>query len=277
MLATYHNHSNWSDGKGSLDEVLDAAIRLGIDELGISDHYLLHPTGRDAPWAMPPDRLDKYVAAVETLREKSEATNGPTVRLGLEVDWFTGHGEAIRDALAPFDFDYLIGSVHDVDGFVVDTSAAAWQALDEPQRDEVHRRYWLHMKAMAESRQFDIAAHLDLTKKFGFFPASDVSREMLAALDAIAAAGLVVEINTNGWHKPCKDAYPTVEILRKCREREIPVTISADAHHPDFLVRDFAAAAERLKQAGYGEVARFAARRVTFEPIDEAVVKVELP
>lgn len=274
MLATYHNHSTWSDGKGTLEEVLDAAIALGVDELGISDHYLLHPAGRPAPWAMPPAKLGEYVAALESLRDKSEAVNGPTIRIGVEVDWFTGHGEAIGAALTPFDFDYRIGSVHEVDGFVVDTSAAAWQSLDESQRNEVHRRYWHDVKAMAESGLFDIAAHLDLTKKFGFFPSIDLADEMQVALDAIAAAGLVVEINTNGWHKPCGDAYPTDALLRRCREREIPVTISADAHQPAFLVRDFAAAAERLSQAGYTAVARFAGRQITFEPIEHAVAKV---
>jgi histidinol-phosphatase (PHP family) len=273
MLATYHNHSEWSDGKGTLDDLLEAAIHLGIHELGISDHYVLHPSGRSTPWAMHVDELGEYVAAVQALRKKSESISGPVVRLGLEVDWFTGHETTIREVLSPYPFDYLIGSVHEVDGFVIDASAAAWNALDDDEREQVHRRYWMHMKKMAESGMFDIAAHLDLTKKFGFFPKSDMTRELDDALDAIAAAELVVEINTNGWHKPCQDAYPTLEILRKCRERDIPVTISADAHNPEYLVRDFAAAAERLKRAGYEKVARFADRAVTFEPVDAAVTK----
>ena len=31
---------------------------------------------------------------------------------------------------------------------------------------------------------------------------------------AIAAAGLIVELNTAGWHKPCKDGYPSLDILK---------------------------------------------------------------
>jgi len=51
------------------------------------------------------------------------------------------------------------------------------------------------------------------------------------------------------------------------------VTISADAHDPSYLVRDFADAAERLKQAGYDAVARFSERTVTFEPIDDVFIR----
>jgi hypothetical protein len=48
------------------------------------------------------------------------------------------------------------------------------------------------------------------------------------------------------------------------------VTISADAHHPDHLLRDFTRAADLLAEAGYDEVARFAAREIRFEPLSEA-------
>ena len=53
---------------------------------------------------------------------------------------------------------------------------------------------------MAESGVFDFAAHLDLPKKFGFKPAANLSAESSAALDAIAAAGMAIEINRVSTH-----------------------------------------------------------------------------
>ena len=41
MIATYHNHSNHSDGKTTITEMVSFARELGIDELGISDHFCL--------------------------------------------------------------------------------------------------------------------------------------------------------------------------------------------------------------------------------------------
>jgi histidinol-phosphatase (PHP family) len=303
LLATYHNHSTWSDGKASIAEILDAARGMNIGELGISDHWVLHPRKIQQKWAMPTERLSAYLDDLRALREASAHQNGPVVRIGLEVDWFPGHGDPVRDALAKLDFDYLIGSVHEIEvpglnksqdrgeeptdhasrkagekvgGFMIDGSPAAWRPLTQDQRNDIHRCYWQHMKTLGESGLVDIIAHIDLPKKFAFYPTIDLSREIGEALDAIAAARttaggrLVVEINTAGWHKPCSDAYPTIDIVRACKAREIPVTISADAHQPEHLLRDFKRAADRLADAGYDQVARFAQREVRFEPLAEA-------
>jgi histidinol-phosphatase (PHP family) len=281
MLATYHNHSNWSDGKPTLREMLDAARQMGIGELGVSDHWVLHPQGTIHKWAMHPDRLGEYVQALLDLREDATRQAGPTVRIGLEVDWFPHRppphapdpGLPLRAVLDKHPFDYLIGSVHEVDGFMIDGSPAAWQPLSQDQINHLHRRYWQNMQSLGESRLFDIVAHIDLPKKFAFYPACDLSRDIGEALDAIAAAANrpVVEVNTAGWHKPCACAYPSLEILRECRKREIPVTISADAHQTGHLLRDFDKAAAHLREAGYTHVARFAGREKRFESLEEAM------
>lgn len=271
MIATYHNHTNWSDGKPSPIELLMRAAELGVDELGVSDHFILHPAGKRYPWGMPVDRLDDYVDQLLSLRERAQRTTSVVVRIGVEVDWFAGHGGSLGNALEQHAFDYLIGSVHEVDGFIVDTSPEAWAKLSEYERNNVHRRYWILMHELAESGLFDIAAHLDLTKKFDQYPTIDVSVERDAALDAIAKAGLVVELNTAGWHKLCQDAYPSLEILRDCRKRDIPVTLSADAHQADHVLRDFARGAARLREAGYTVVARFNDRERSFDSLDDAL------
>jgi len=284
MLATYHNHSNWSDGKATLHEILAAARRMRIDELGISDHWVLHPQGTRMKWAMAPDRLADYVEAMIDLKREANAQRAPEIRIGLEVDWYPSRpdspdpGLPLRAVLERHPFDYLIGSVHEVDGFMIDGSPAAWQPLSAEQVNHLHRRYWRNMRSLAESEIFDIVAHIDLPKKFGFHATCDLRTEIAEALDAIAAAGNkpVVELNTAGWHKPCACGYPAPEILRECRRRDIPVTISADAHQPEHLLRDFERAAERLSKAGYSQVARFCGREKRFEALDDAV-PVALP
>ena len=243
--------------------MIDAAAAQGIDELGLSDHYVLHPRGLKYDWSMDPDDLPRYVERLQA--HAAEAPAGLVVRTGVEVDWFPGHRDALAAALDPLPFDYRIGSVHEVGDVIIDGSPRAWEKLDLDQRDETHRQYWIAMRGLAESGLFDIAAHLDLAKKFAFYPRIDLTREIDDALDAIEAAGLVVELNTAGWHKPCEDAYPTLDILRGCHRRGIRVTLSADAHEPAHLLRDFDRGAERLHAAGYTELARFAGREVRME------------
>jgi len=290
MLATYHNHSTWSDGKASITEILASARSQGIDEVGISDHWVLHPRGTQFKWAMATNALPDYVSAIRSLRDNARLGDSPRIRLGLEVDWHPGNAQRLHDVLDQYPFDYIIGSVHQIEiprdkdhvdpapvEFMIDGSASAWEKLSQDQINLMHRQYWLNVKSLAHSGVFDIVAHIDLPKKFAFYPTVDLSCEIGDALDAIAAAKtptgcqLVVELNTAGWHKPCADAYPTLEILRECRRRDIPTTINADAHHPDHLLRDFDRAAERLAAAGYTQIARFSQRQFRLEPLGEAV------
>jgi histidinol-phosphatase (PHP family) len=265
MLATYHNHSTWSDGKATIAEIVGHARQAGIDELGVSDHLTLHPSGQKPKWSMRAGDVPAYLIELKQLAAQS---GRPVIRAGLEVDWFDDHASAIGAALQQHDVDYVIGSVHYVGEATIDLSPESWKVLSPAERDERYRGYWQRIRRMAESGLYDIAAHLDLPKKFGFYPQADMSRLVEQALDAIAKAKMVVELNTAGWHKPCEDAYPSLDILRACRERDIAVTLSADAHQPAHLTRDFGRGALRLREAGFTHLARFEKRKMWLEPIE---------
>lgn len=268
MLATYHTHTTWSDGKATLERLVDAAAAQGVSELGISDHLVLHPAGTPPKWSMKPGQIEAYAKSVRAMAEQSPIS----VRLGVEADWFPDMAGTIRETFERIGFDYVIGSVHFVDDFPIDGNPHRWKSLSPDDVDRVHRAYWERMRGLAQSGLYDIAAHLDLPKKFGYRPRTEPVDVIDAALDALAEADMVVEINTAGWHKPCAEAYPGSDILRRCRERDIAVTISSDAHKPDDLLRDFDRAADLLRAAGYREVARFGPGGVrSFEPIDAAV------
>src|SRR5258708_1734100 len=148
---------------------------------------------------MPVDKLGEYVEEVRT-----QALNFPgvVVRLGIEADFFPDTVENLRIELAKYPFDFVIGSVHFVDGFPIDSEASDWEPLAQDQVNHYWWAYWQHIEKMAESRVFDFAAHLDLPKKFGFKPAVDLVELSNAALDAISMAGMAIEINTAGWEKP---------------------------------------------------------------------------
>lgn len=267
MLTSYHVHSRWSDGQGEIADLVMAAAKLGLDELGISDHYTLRPDRAQMNWSMRLDLLDRYVEAVQAVMGRR---GGPVVRLGLEADYFPETADALADVLASQPFDYVIGSVHFVDGFPIDECAENWERLTQDERDDVIRGYWVRVRQSAESGLFDIAGHLDLTKRFGFHPSVDVSREISAALDAIAKAGMSVELNTAGLYAPCGEIYPAPSIARGCFERRIPVLITSDAHTPQNIARGYKEASRLLSQIGYAEVVSYAGRRRTAHPLREA-------
>jgi histidinol-phosphatase (PHP family) len=258
LLISYHTHTRWSDGKCSVEDHVQAARAAGLDEVGISDHLLLPPDGRTAAWSMSADRLPDYV---DTVREAARRHRSVRVRLGIEADFLPETVAALAGLLGSHPFDYVIGSVHRVDGFPLDETPRSWERLDREAVDATWRRYWERIRQLAASRQFDIVAHLDLPKKFGFRARSDLSEPIAEALDAIAGAGMAIEINTSGWHWPAGEAYPSPDLLRGARRRGIPLVISADAHVPQHLTRDFGRARELALGAGYRELVRFESRR----------------
>lgn len=260
MHNSYHVHSEWSDGSAAIEEYVHAAKVLELDEVGISDHYVLTPEGRQVVWGMPLGRLDDYVDAVQSAAV--EGGHEVVVRLGLEADYFPETADRLRELLASYPFDYVIGAVHILDGFSIDDTPANWEPLTQAERDDVVRRYWLRLREMAQSRMFDIAAHLDLTKKFGYRPSVDLRDEISVTLDEIARAGMSVELNTAGWSKPCAEAYPEPRILRACIGREIPIVVTADAHEPANLIRDYDRAFHLLREMGCRQLASYAGRRM---------------
>jgi histidinol-phosphatase (PHP family) len=209
-------------------------------------------------WTMPLDLLGDYVLELRAARQE---TRDLTLRIGVEADYFPETVDELRERLSGYPFDYVIGSVHYVDGFPIDRHTSDWDALSPEERNEKWRLYWVRMRELAESRVFDFAAHLDLPKKFGHRPIVDLTAEAHAALDAIAAAGMAIEINTAGWSLPAAEGYPSLELLREARRRDIPLLINADAHFPEFLTRNFDRARELAREAGYTELVRYEKRQ----------------
>jgi histidinol-phosphatase (PHP family) len=264
---SYHNHTLWSDGRSALEKLIPAARSQGLQEVGISDHLVFDPLGRQLSWSMPLDGVATYVKEVQSCRQRAAEMGGPIVRLGLEADFFPETVTRTAQILRSFPFDYVIGSVHFLGDFAIDTDPALWTRLQPDEINQVWRRYWETIAEMADSRVFDIVGHIDLPKKFGFRPDTTPDHVIAKALDAIARAGMAIEINTSGWSLPAREAYPSQIILRMACQRSIPILISADAHTPAHLTRHFRRARLLAVRAGYRELVRFHERRPVSEPL----------
>lgn len=267
MLATYHNHSSWSDGQPTFAEIYAFAERAGVDSLGLSDHFCVLPDGTSPDWSLQPGEVDAYLADVASFRGWGEVE----VIVGLEFDWFEDHDKIVRPYVESIPLDYRIGAVHHVEGRQFDVDSSYWSDRSEEERDDIYVKYWKLIREMAESRLFDIAAHLDLPKKLGFYPTSDLSLHIDAALDAVFASDMVVELNTAGFGKPCADGYPSLEILKKCRKRGISITLSADGHIPEHILFEFERGLARLHEAGFSSIARFRNGERFYEPLADAL------
>ena len=266
MIVDYHIHlRNGSEeiahDTWSVDPFVAAARAAGVDEIGFTEHVYYFTQTRSL-WTVPYQAerclydLDAYVDAVVQARER-----GQPVKLGLEVDYVPGREDETRKLLAPYPWDYLLGSVHFVDGFGVDGEP---KLLDEVGVEEAWSRYFLALAEAARSRLFDSLSHPDLVKIFGERAASFDYAEVA---DAIAETGIAVEVSTAGLRKPVRELYPHPDLLAACRERDVPVTLGSDAHSPDVVGRDFDRASELMRAAGYETVTVFERRRARQESL----------
>jgi len=103
----YHIHTTYSDGKSMPEAYIEAALKLGMREIGFSDH--LNPAGGPPEWCMPHDRLPQYAEHILNLKREHRDI---AVRLGLEIDYLPGTEEITDRIINSFPFDYIIGSVH---------------------------------------------------------------------------------------------------------------------------------------------------------------------
>jgi histidinol-phosphatase (PHP family) len=232
--STHHCHTKRSDGANTAQEMIEMAINKGFTQIGISDHINVHPCldASKIVWTMPFEEVASYVEDLKKLREAYK--DKITVRIGAEVDFFPDFTPGIVSKLKEFDFDYFLGSVHMLGEESIDGCYKDWVNFSQEQIDEHYVLYWQTLKSMVSSNLFDIVSHMDLPKKFGFYPSAQVVPEIDEIIDSILKIvldlGMWVEINTAGVKLPCKDFYPRESILQSCKKLGIPLIMNDDSH-----------------------------------------------
>lgn len=173
------------------------------------------------------------------------------ILLGVEMDFIPGKEGRIAGFLESYPWDFVLGSVH-WDGYEpLDWPGLLWS---EDEILPVYRKYFRLVKEMADTGLYDIAAHLDLVKVNGQRPSGVAVHEMqevIRAVEAVARAGMTVEVSSAGLRKPAGEIYPSLEILRLVRSLEIPIVFSSDAHRPGDVGAFFADLVTHARWAGY--------------------------
>ena len=269
-LADYHMHTVLcGHATGTMNEYIGRARALGLDEIGFSEHiYLYHlPPGERDPELAPADEaaLAQYVAWV---REAQARYPDFPIRLGLEADYIPGHEAALARILAQWPFDYVYGSVHFIDGWGLDDRRyiGGYAGWDLP---ALYERYFGLVRDAARTGLFDIMAHLDLVKKFGFRPAADLTGLYAAVAADLAGAGVCIEISSGGLRYEAAETYPAPALLRACRAAGVPLVFGSDAHRPEHVGHAYPALVAAARAAGYTAAQRFVGRRQRAAPIPQ--------
>lgn len=274
MLIDYHtHHERCGHAVGTLEEYVRQGIRIGLKQLGLSDHLpLIHvnPAEYYPEMAMPLEELPRYVEECLELKERYKGQI--ELRLGLEADYIEGYEERIRAILEPYPWDYLIGSVHFLGEWDITDhrQVHGWEGKDGL---EVYRQYYRAVRQSAASGIYDIIGHMDVIKRFGYGPDTEEGRAEVrelerGALRQIAEAGIAMELNASGLSKPCAEMFPSRPVLEEALRLGIPLTLGSDAHDPLKLGEGLAEARQLLWDVGFREVVTFEGRSRIAVPLE---------
>lgn len=270
MIADYHMHlrSPTEEIEHTVETVerfVETAARRGVDEIGFTEHgYYFRETLELWEIKYQYERcryeLDAYCGAVLEAKRR-----GYPVKLGLEVDWVLSRVDQLAELLRPYPWDYLLGSIHFIDGLGIDARPSL---VEEMEIGRAFDRYFDELAALADSGLVDVLAHPDLIKFFGRRPDESRLRGVHAeVVGRLKRTKVALEISTAGFYKPVGELYPDPQLLALARAEGVPITLASDAHSPQNVGRNFDRAIEHARDAGYDTITVFDERGARQEPL----------
>ena len=255
----FHMHSTVSfDGISSARDMAEAAAKVGLREICFTDHWDDHFTPEETPDLFS---LEDYARAYDGL-----SVEGVTIRRGVEFGLTTWNREGLTALLQERPFDFVIGSVHYVDG-TDPYYAEFWQGRCA---EDAFRSYLEEtLRCVRLHDGFDVLGHLTYVCKSAHNPTHEPLRyEPYAELcdeimRTLVAKGKGMEINTSGVDR-AGVFLPDATFLRRFRELggEI-VTLGSDAHSTD-RVGQYSAEALAILRDIFGYVCTFESRKPIF-------------
>jgi len=189
-------HTTASDGKNSIEEMAEAARRLGHQYIAITDHSkaVTVANGLD----------EKRMAAhIKEIHKASDAGLGILVLAGAEVDIMKDGSLDYSDELLA-QLDVVVCSIH------------SYFNLERPAMTE-------RMLAAIENPYTQIIGHPTGRVLLRRDP---IDYDMEKILEACAKHGVAMECNSYPDRLDLKDVY-----LRMCKDRGVKVVISTDSHN----------------------------------------------
>ena len=255
----YHIHSRVSfDGHDTGEALARAALDAGLKEICFTDHIDYDPMGTMGNMAFD---TEEYNAEYDHL-----SLPGLKIRRGMEFGMTRDNMPQFRKELLRRPFDFVLGSIHFVDGLDV-YMPPFWEGKTV---FEAERRCLEETLACVKIHtDYDVLAHLTYIGKTMAHPAPrpvpyEEHREIIdEILKTLAENGKGLELNTSGLDR-CGGFLPTADYFRRFRELggEI-VTVGSDAHRTDRVGQYSREACELLKDI-FGYVCTFEDRKPIF-------------
>ncbi len=200
LRGSLHNHSNWSDGHETLEQIAAHAEELGLSYWAITDHSRASYQAN----GLAPERLREQLKAVAEVNKKL-ADDGTDFRLltGTEVDILKEKLDFPDDLLA--ELDVVVASLHVAGSDEADNTKRLLRAAENP---HVHMLGHLTGRLLLERNPYPV--------------------NQQAVIDACAETGTWLELNASPWRFDLD-----WRLWHYARSKGVKCVINCDAHRLD--------------------------------------------
>ena len=246
-----HSGDFCEHGQNTLREVLDAAVEFGYSTFGVTSHTPAGVDDADTRFLYSEElangltvadlaaRFSEYLATARRLGGEYE--DRVEILVGAEVEvvpdsMFVAQAQTLRDRR---DIDYLVGSVHWVDGTPIDVTKDQFELAVGFSGDFQNFliRYYELVGDMVEHVRPEVIGHIDLPRLFSEHSPdhdSTITREAIdSVLQKAASTGAILDLNVSALRKGLATPYCSPWIVTRATELGVPFCFGDDSHSVD--------------------------------------------
>ena len=250
MLANYHTHTSFCDGKNTPEEIVLYAIEKGFTSIGFSGHGY---TPFDLRYCMKDTA--GYIEEISRLKDK----------YGKKIEIYCGVEEDAFSYVNIESFDYIIGSSHyfNIDGkyYPIDSNYDYFKKCLKAFNYDVIKlaeTYYSEFVSYISKRKPDIVGHFDVITKFDeidsqlFLNNNDYLKIAQKYIKIAAEDDVIFEVNTGAMSRKIrKTPYLGENLLFVLKTKGSKVILSSDSHSVETLNYCFGEMEYMLKDIGF--------------------------
>lgn len=263
ITTDFHLHSSLSaDSDSPMEEMIQKGLSLGLHTMCFTEHMDYGVINEGLSFMVDTDSYyKKYLELRDKYKHHIELLFG--IELGIEPR----HRNFLKNYVSSWDFDFIIGSSHIIDGY--DPYYPAY--FEGRSEEESYRRYFETItENLSVFSDVDSYGHLDYIVRYGpnkdKYYSYEKYRDLIdPALKLMTEKGVGLEVNSAGLKKGLSFPNPHPDIIRAYRRMggEI-ITIGSDAHCPENIAYDFDAVRRLLIECGFRYYTIFRRRKPEF-------------